>query len=90
MQIRLSEKVIRNIKKISQKDKKLASVIKKQLKIFENDPKHPSLRTHKLSGNFSSRWSISITRSIRMTYILRSNTKAYFIAIGTHDQVYRK
>ena len=90
MKVRFSDEVDGNLKKIYKKNKKLAKLIEKQLKIFRNDPRHPSLRIHKLSGRFHDRWSISITRGIRMIYSLLDEDEAYFTDIGTHDQVYRK
>ena len=88
MQIKLSPEVVRDLKKIKQKNPKLSNRIQKQLNLFSIDPKHPSLRTHKLSAKMSNLWSISITMSIRMVYRLLGEDKAYFIRIGTHDEVY--
>ena len=90
MGIKLSQDVIKALKKIRKKDKKLANRVEKQLSLFQNNPKHPSLRLHKLTGNFENRWSISITINVRMVYLKLEENVAYFIAIGTHDQVYRK
>lgn len=78
------------LKKIYQKEKKLANRIEKQIALFEENPKHPSLRTHKLSGSMNNIWSISITMSIRMVYILIDKDTALFIKIGTHDEVYKE
>ena len=61
----------------------------KQLSLFVKNPKHPSLRTHKLSGRMKNMWSISITMSIRMVY-LRINEDSYvFVKIGTHEEIYK-
>jgi addiction module RelE/StbE family toxin len=84
---RLLQKEITNIR---QKDKKLANRIEKQIALFEENPKHPSLRTHKLSGNMNDIWSISITMSIRMVYILVDKDTALFVKMGTHNDVYGK
>lgn len=89
MRIKLSPEVISNLKSIKQKNKKLSERIQKQLYLFSINPKHPSLRTHKLNANISNLWSISITISIRMVYKLLSKNEAYFIKIGTHKEVYR-
>ena len=90
MKIRLSPDVLKYLQNIKRKDNKLLTQINKQLKLFKANPKHQSLRLHKLSGKLQNRWSISINRSIRMVYILLSEDEAYFILIGTHDEVYRK
>jgi len=88
MKIKLSPEVIQNLKKLKQKDRKLFDRVEKQLALFLQNPKHPSLRTHKLTGKIENRWSISITKSIRMVYVIQEPT-IYFVAIGTHDQIYR-
>ncbi|OGC57111.1 hypothetical protein A3H26_02625 [candidate division WWE3 bacterium RIFCSPLOWO2_12_FULL_36_10] len=72
------------------KDRKLVSRIEKQISLFELNSKHPSLRTHKLSGNLNNRWSISISKGLRMVYIMIDKNIAYFVDLGTHDEVYRK
>ena len=88
MEILLSKRVVRELAKIYKTDKKLYIKIKKQLGTFQKDPQHPSLRLHKLSGKMNGDYSISITMSIRMVYTQTAG-KAYFIYIGTHEEVYR-
>ena len=90
MKAKFSRLVQEEIIKIRKKDKKLAIRIEKQIDLFEEDPKHPSLRTHKLSGKVQEMWSMSVTMSIRMVYILLDKDTALFVKIGTHDQVYGK
>ena len=95
MKIKLSPEVTSNLKKLKLKDPKLAEKAEKQFVLFAQDPKHPSLRIHKLTGKVENRWSVSITKSIRMVYVVikgQENEKptAYFVAIGSHDQAYRK
>ncbi|HRN96697.1 MAG TPA: type II toxin-antitoxin system mRNA interferase toxin, RelE/StbE family, partial [Candidatus Levybacteria bacterium] len=63
--------------------------IQKQLKLFTEDSKHPSLRTHKLKGKLSNSWSITIEGNMRMIYTIKNN-EALFFKIGNHDEVYRK
>lgn len=86
---KFSPSIQKEIEKILHKDKKLFDRIEKQIALFEENPRHPSLRTHKLTGTIDNMWSISITMSIRMVYILLEENNALFIKIGTHDQVYR-
>ena len=89
MQIRLDAKLKAELVEISIRDIKLSRRIQKQLTLFAINPKHKSLRVHKLSGELESMWSISITKSVRMSY-LKSGEEVYFFDIGTHDEVYRK
>ncbi len=90
MKIRFSQDFIKLLKKIKKTDKTLIVQVNKQLKLFQLQPQHPSLRTHKLTGKMKNRWSISLSKSLRMIYILLESDEAYFIAIGTHDKVYRR
>ncbi|MBI2405120.1 type II toxin-antitoxin system mRNA interferase toxin, RelE/StbE family [Candidatus Gottesmanbacteria bacterium] len=90
MKAKFSPFVQRTITQIYKKDRKLAKKIQRQIFLFETNPKHPSLRLHKLSGTFDNMWSLSITLSIRMVYRLINQKIAYFVDIGTHDEVYRK
>mgnify|MGYP001568703807 CR=1 FL=1 len=90
MNAKFSPSVQKELEKIQQKDKKLADRIEKQIALFEENPKHPSLRTHKLSGTMDNMWSISITSSIRMAYVLLNESSVIFVKIGTHDEVYGK
>jgi addiction module RelE/StbE family toxin len=76
---------LRKIKKKPQLFKK----IQKQLKLFRENIKHPSLRTHKLKGNLSDTWSISIEGNFRLIYFIKNN-EAIFFKLGNHDEVYRK
>ena len=90
MNIKLSAKFQKEIKYLALRNPQLVQKIEKQLKLFASNNLHPSLRTHKLSGNQSDSWSISVARSIRMVYTQLPGGFAYFYLIGTHDEVYRK
>jgi len=90
MKAKFSPLVQKEITIIWKRDRKLTEKIEKQIELFEENPKHPSLRLHKLSGNVNNMWSISITMSIRMVYVLVEKDRALFVKIGTHDEVYRK
>jgi addiction module RelE/StbE family toxin len=89
MRIRFDEKLQKELPVISKKDPKLAKLIAKQLNLFKIEPRHKSLRVHKLTGELKNLWSISINQSIRMVYLLDGD-EAYFVDIGTHDEVYRR
>ena len=78
-------------KALAKKIKRNPSIEEKffeKLEIFLNDPYHPSLKTHKLSGKLSKAWSFSITSDCRVVFYFASQTKVVFFDIGTHDQVY--
>ncbi len=90
MRAKFSPFVQKTITQIYKKDRKLAKKIQQQIILFESNPKHPSLRLHKLSGTLDNMWSLSVTRSIRIVYRIINKETAYFVDIGTHDEVYKK
>lgn len=90
MKAKFSPLVQQKLLQLNKKDRKLVVKIEKQIKLFESNPKNPSLRTHKLTGNLANRWSISISKGLRMVYLILREDVAYFVDLGTHDEVYRK
>ncbi len=89
MEIRFSKEIVKELKKIKKYDPILLKQIEKKLILFRTNINHNSLRLHKLSGELDNLWSISINMSIRMVYVKISENEAYFVNIGTHDEVYR-
>jgi len=89
IEVKFASEVEEYLIKIKRKDSKLFSRIDKQLALFVENPRHPSLRTHKLSGKMKNMWSISITMSIRMVYIKISENSFVFVKIGTHNEAYK-
>ena len=61
------------------------------LKNREYDPIYPQLRNHPLRGKHVGKRSIDITADWRAIYeekLEREEIIAYFIALGTHSQLY--
>ena len=85
--IALSASFVKKAKEIRNKDRNLYKKIQKQLELFQNNPHHLSLRTHKLTGDLKNVWSVSIDKSYRMLY--QDGNLYYFFDLGTHDQVYK-
>ena len=90
MKVGFSDNLDKEFKKIKETDNRLFINIEKKLSLFQQNPKHPSLRLHQLSGNLNNLWSISITMNFRMIYKLIDKNTAYFTKMGTHDEVYNK
>lgn len=78
----------KKIKEIKKKDDRLFKKIRKCIAQFRIDPNYPALRRHKLSGDLSEVWSISVTMSIRIVFV--EDDDYYFFDIGSHDQVNKK
>lgn len=73
---------------------KLKSAQKKRLQaameLFQQQPGHPDLYNHPLTGEWSSYRSIAFDGNWRAHFELTDNdTTAWFVACGTHSQLYR-
>jgi len=55
----------------------------RQLSLLLQNPRHPSLRLHKMEG-FSNMWEISITMSYRVMFTIEGDKYVLF-KIGKHD-----
>lgn len=63
----------------------ISTKISKKLQMLLSNPKHPSLRLHKLAG--TNNYSISVDMSIRII-VHFSGEFIYLLKIGTHEDVY--
>ncbi len=69
------EKLTKNIQK---------TAVRKIL-LFENNPFHPSLNTHKLKGELSDFWSFYINNNFRVLFRFLENNEVIYYNIDTHD-----
>lgn len=79
-----SKAFIKQAKKLSPD---LRTKLQYRIKLFSDNPLHPSLRNHSLKGKYHNYRSIDITGNIRALYIQKSN-EAIFDTVGTHSQLY--
>jgi mRNA-degrading endonuclease YafQ of YafQ-DinJ toxin-antitoxin module len=72
------------------KDAELSILFWDAVTVFIENPFHPSLKTHKLSGKLKNLFSFSVTFSFHVIFYFTSDKppKAVFIDIGSHDEVY--
>jgi addiction module RelE/StbE family toxin len=82
------EPFLRILKKWRKKHPELIERFQHKISVFTNEPFHPSLRTHSLSGNLEGYWALSITYEHRLVFKFISDSKVLLIDIGTHDEVY--
>ena len=72
--------------------KKLSEEIQEEAErravLFEYDPFHPVLQTHKLQGKFQGLWAFSISFRYRIIFEFLGNGEVVFHTIGDHD-IYR-
>ena len=76
------------LEKIKKSNPEVYIKIKQKLKLFEQNPSHPSLRTHKLKGNLQNTWSISIDKNFRLVFFFDKEQIVFFY-LGTHDELYK-
>ena len=88
-----TSKSLRAFKRIVRKNPQLRSLIATKLQQLAKDPFHPSLRTHKLTGELSDVWSCSVDYNYRILFQFvknpNNNSEAILLLnIGSHAQVY--
>lgn len=90
MRVQLAPKLVRKVKKL---DVRIRSCFKEAIKLFSQDPENSELNNHKLSRERKGYSSINVTADWRAIYENideEGESVAYFIELGTHDQLYRK
>ena len=84
-----TDSYLKRAKKFIKKHPELISQYEKTLKLLELNPKHPSLRLHKLNGKLVELYSVSINISYRISIdFLIEDNKIIPVDIGSHDDVY--
>ncbi len=69
-------------------DSKLVSQFLNRLQILLNNPTHPLLKLHKLSGSLGNLYSFSVTGDVRVLFEKVSDDEILLRDIGSHNQVY--
>lgn len=67
---------------------KLVKAATYRIQLFGQNPTHPLLRDHALTGALHSYRSFSITGDLRIIYQRIDESTVCFLDIGTHNQVY--
>ena len=57
----------------------------RKILLFENNPYHSSLNTHKLKGRLSGFWSFYINSDFRVLFRFLKNNEVIYYDINTHD-----
>lgn len=89
MKIKFTSNFVDKLRKIDKKDRRLAKKINERIKVFALNPNHHSLGLHKLTGELSECWGVTVEYNFRLVFYYSSGC-VIFINLGTHDQVYRK
>ena len=72
-------------KKFEKLPKNLQRIATKKIILFENNPFHPSLNTHKLKGPLRGFWSFYINKNFRVLFRFLKNNEVIYYDIDTHD-----
>jgi addiction module RelE/StbE family toxin len=89
MEIAFSSSFKRAFKKKIKGRNEIEELFWEATELFIQDPFHSSLKTHKLSGKLKDLWSYSVEYNLRIIfYFDNKNSRAVFVDIGTHDEVY--
>lgn len=89
-QLIFTESYLKRAKKFARQHPELRDLYQKTLLLLEQNPYHPSLRLHALSGKISGLYSISINLRYRLTIeLLIDDERIIFINVGSHDEIYR-
>lgn len=59
------------------------------LNLFIDNPYHKDLRNHQLRNEWRGYRSISIGGDLRIHFRMINDEFAYFVAVGSHDQLYK-
>ena len=83
---RAFRRVVKNAPEVEEK-------IITSLKILEQDPFHPKLKSHKLQGVLEDNWACSVSYDLRIIFTFVQNlsnneTEILLINIGSHEEVY--
>ena len=80
--VRTSTLFERHYRKLPEMVKEAA---KEKEKIFRQNPRHPSLGTHKLHGKDRDLFAFWIDRKYRIKFVFLRGDTVLFLDIGTHD-----
>ncbi len=59
------------------------------ISLFGENPFHPVLRTHRLTGRLAGLWAFSVDEDCRVVFSFKDNGKAALLVdIGSHEEVY--
>ena len=73
---------IRQYNKLS---KPLREEVREKISLFQQDPQHPFLKTHKLKGKMRHQWSFSVNYKYRIVFEYDSKTVVALLFVGNHD-----
>lgn len=76
------------VRQYDQLPKELQEDVRERITLFRKNPRHRSLRTHKLKGSLRGFLSFSVNYKYRIVFQWENRRTAVLLAVGDHD-VYR-
>lgn len=80
-------------KKLKKVDARIRTSVKERIQLFSSNPTDPQLNNHPLKASYCRYRSIDITADYRAIYKevkIGDEIVAYFVALGTHEELYAK
>lgn len=84
MRVIASGRFLRRAKKLREPQ---ASMLRAALRRFDDDPRDPLLRVHKLKGDLAAYWAFSVDDDLRVLFRWEGD-EAFLVNLGSHDEVY--
>ena len=81
------------LKKLKKLDVRVRKSFRERIALFARDPQNPQLNNHSLREKYFGYRSIDITSDYRAIYKeahFGDDVVAYFIALGTHKELYKE
>lgn len=73
------------VKQFKNFEEDLQEEILEKMELFKNKKNHKLLKTHKLKGRLSGRYSFYVNYKIRIIFSYLSKKEVVFLAVGDHD-----
>lgn len=73
------------VKQFKNFEEDLQEEILEKIGLFKNKKNHKLLKTHKLKGRLSGRYSFYVNYKIRIIFSYLSKKEVVFLAVGDHD-----
>lgn len=82
IKIRYRPTFIRQYKKLQPS---LQEEVKEKISLFEENPHHPFLKTHKLKGKLQDFWSFSVNYAYRIIFVYENDETVALLVVGDHS-----
>jgi addiction module RelE/StbE family toxin len=86
MKVKFQKSFTNQFKKLSKTQKQLVT---NTIELFTEAPMHNALRNHPLKDRWLNYRSITAADDLRLHYRVINEDTALFVAIGTHDELYK-